>query len=129
MMSATNFLEDQFLQASLTGATYTGAANVYVSLYSVAPGESGSGTELSGSGYARQEAVFTVSAGNGIATNNSAVVFGNATADWSTAVAYGIVDASTSGNILYTGALVPTQTLLDTFNLTFGAGNISVSIN
>jgi hypothetical protein len=128
-MSATNFLEDRFLQASLTGNTYTGAANVYVGLYSVAPTDAGGGTELSGSGYARQEAVFTVDVGNGVATNDSAVVFGNATADWSTAVAYGIVDASTAGNILYTGALTPTQTLLDNSNLTFGAGNISVSIN
>ena len=127
-MSATNYLEDQFLLASLTGNTYTGAANVYVALYSTAPTDAGGGTELSGSGYSRQEVVFTVDTGNGVATNTGNIVFGNATADWSTAVAYGIVDASSAGNILYTDALVPTQTLRDTYNLTFGTGNITVSI-
>jgi hypothetical protein len=63
-----------------------------------------------------------------VATNTGNIVFGNATADWSTAVAYGITDASTAGNILYTGALAPTLTLKDTYNLTFPTGNITVSI-
>jgi hypothetical protein len=128
-MSATNFLEDKFLLSSLNGNTYTGSANVYVALYSTAPGESGSGTELSGSGYSRQLTTFTVNTGNGVATNSANVVFGNATADWSTAVAYGIVDASTAGNILYSGGLSPNLTLKDTYNLTFPTGNITVSIS
>ena len=80
-MSATNFLEDKFLLASLTGNTYTGNGTVYLALYSTAPGESGSGTELSGSGYSRQSIAFTVNTGNGVATNTANVVFGNATAD------------------------------------------------
>jgi hypothetical protein len=128
-MSATNFLEDKFLLSSLNGNTYTGSANVYVALYSSAPGESGSGTELSGSGYSRQVTAFSVNTGNGVATNTGNVVFGNATADWSTAVAYGIVDASTAGNILYSGALAPTLTLKNAYNLTFPVGNITVTVN
>lgn len=128
-MSATNFLEDKFLQTTLTGNSYTGPATVYVALYSSAPGESGTGTELSGSGYSRQAATFTVDTGNGVATNTGNVVFGNATADWAVAVAYGIVDASTAGNILYSGALAPTLTLKNSYNLTFPTGNITVSVN
>jgi len=128
-MSATNFLEDRFLQSSLTGATYTGAANVYVALYSVAPSESGGGTELSGSGYARDEVVFSVSTGNGVATNTSNVSIGPATADWVTAVAYGITDASTAGNILYTGSLAVPQTIRNGLSLDIGTGNLTISIN
>lgn len=128
-MSATNFLEDKFLLASLTGNTYTGNGTVYLALYSTAPGESGSGTELSGSGYSRQSIAFTVNTGNGVATNTANVVFGNATADWSTAVAYGVIDAPSGGNILYTGNLTPSQTLLNGYNMTFQTGNVSISIN
>ena len=128
-MSATNFLEDKFLLTSLNGNTYTGNTTVYLALYSVAPGESGSGTELSGSGYSRQSTAFTVNTGNGVATNSANVVFGNATADWSTAVAYGIVDATSAGNILYSGNLTPTLALKNGYNLTFPTGNITVSIS
>ena len=128
-MSATNFLEDKFLQASLTGATYTGSANVYLGLYSVAPGESGSGTELSGSGYAREEVVFSVDTGNGQATNTGTVSFGPATANWTTVVAYGISDADTAGNILYTGNFARPQTVLEDLSLELGTGNIVVSIS
>ena len=128
-MSATNYLEDKFLLASLTGNTYTGNGTVYLALYSTAPGESGSGTELSGSGYSRQSIAFSVNTGNGVATNTGNVVFGNATANWSTAVAYAVVDAPSAGNILYTGNLSPTQTVYNGFNLTFGTGNVSISIN
>ena len=128
-MSATNFLEDNFLQSSLNGNTYTGSATVYVALYSSAPGESGSGTELSGSNYSRQLTTFTVNTGNGVATNTGNVVFGNASGDWATAVAYGIVDASSAGNILYSGNLAPTLALKAGYNLTFPTGNITVSVN
>jgi hypothetical protein len=128
-MSATNYLEDKFLQASLTGATYTGAANVYLALYSTAPGEAGGGTELSGSGYAREEVVFTVDTGNGAATNTGNVSIGPATADWTTAVAYGIVDAATAGNILYTGGFAIPQTIRDGLSLEIGIGNITITIS
>ena len=128
-MSATNFLEDKFLLASLTGNTYTGNGTVYLALYSTAPSESGSGTELSGSGYSRQSIAFTVNTGNGVATNSANVVFGNATANWNTAVAYGVIDAPSGGNILYTGALTPNQTLYNGYNMTFQTGNVSISIN
>lgn len=128
-MSATNYLEDKFLLASLTGNTYTGNGTVYLALYSTAPGESGSGTELSGSGYSRQSIAFSVNTGNGVATNTANVVFGNATADWSTAVAYGVIDAPSAGNILYTGNLTPNQTVFNGFNLTFPSGNVTISIN
>jgi hypothetical protein len=126
-MSASNYLENALLNATLANVSYTTPATVYTALYSVAPTDSTSGTELSGSGYARVSTAFSVS--SGVATNTGNVTFGPASADWVTAVAWSIADASTSGNILYYGPLSTAQTVLNGNSLTFGIGNVSVTMN
>jgi hypothetical protein len=126
-MSASNYLENALLNATLGNVSYTTPATVYTALYSVAPTDSTSGTELSGSSYARQATAFSVT--SGVATNTGNVTFGPASANWVTAVAWSIADASTSGNILYYGPLSTAQTVLNGNSLTFGIGNISVTMD
>jgi hypothetical protein len=126
-MSASNYLENALLNATLANVSYTTPATVYTALYSVAPTDSTSGTELSGSGYARVSTAFSVS--SGVATNTGNVTFGPASADWVTAVAWSIADASSSGNILYYGPISTAQTVLNGNSLTFGIGNVSVTMN
>jgi hypothetical protein len=59
------------------------------------------GTELTGNGYARQLTTFDVPSA-GATVSNVAVSFGAASGNnWPTVVAFGIVDASSSGNILF----------------------------
>jgi hypothetical protein len=124
-MAINSTLANQLLAATLTGNTYTGPANLYMSLYSTTT----TTTELSGSGYARQEIEFTLDTGNVRATNTADVVFGNATADWATARSWAVTDASTAGNVLYSDALSPTQSLKDTYNLTFPAGDVIITFD
>jgi hypothetical protein len=126
-MSASNYLENALLNATLGNVSYTTPATVYTALYSVAPTDSTSGTELSGSSYARQATAFSVT--SGVATNTGNVTFGPASANWVTAVAWSIADASTSGNILYYGPLSTAQTVLNGNSLTFGIGNVSVTMD
>ncbi len=83
----------------------------YVALFSVAPGDDGSpGTELAGHGYARQGITFGApgpASGNveQVANTNN-IQFGPASgADWLQAVAFGIFDAQTNGNLLYWNTL------------------------
>jgi hypothetical protein len=77
-------------------------------LFTVAPGETGGGTEVSGGGYARQS--FTLTAASGGATSNAAdITFGPATANWGTIVAVGIFDAATGGNMLMYGNLATSK--------------------
>jgi hypothetical protein len=125
-MPMTNYLQNAVLNASLRNVTYTQTANVYSALYSVAPTASTSGTEITGNGYSRQLTTFA-SANAGVCTSNVAVNFtatGNA---YPTVVAFGVVDASTSGNILYykniTGRNVKAG---DT--LTFDSGAITITL-
>jgi hypothetical protein len=126
-MSASNYLEDKILNATLVNGQSYAAGNVYAALYSVAPTESTAGTELTGSNYSRQQVTFSVS--SGVAASTANVTFGAASADWSTAVSWAITDAVSTGNILYYGALSPTQTVLNGDSLTFESGDITVSIN
>jgi hypothetical protein len=131
-MSATNYLEDKFLLASLNGNTYTGTANVYVALYSTAPTDAGGGTELSGSGYSRQEVVFSVDTGNGVATNTGNIAFYNPT---SKEVTYSSTVSTagnvTAGNLIASGNLFfgSTRFTPKVQVLTRASGNVAVTVS
>ena len=60
-MSFTNFLETEILDHVLAGAAYTAPGTKYIGLFTAAPGETGGGTEVSGSAYARQTMAFSTS--------------------------------------------------------------------
>ena len=73
--------------------------SMYLALFSVAPGEAGGGTELTGSGYARQVCDFNAAA-SGSKTNNGEILFPEVTgSDWATIVALAIMDAVSAGNM------------------------------
>jgi hypothetical protein len=105
-------------------------STVYIALFSTTPLPDGTGgTEISAGGYARVavaqgSASWNAQAGGGTSgtaefiTNNAAITFPTATADWGTIVGVGVYDASTSGNLLYVGALTASRTVLngDIFN-------------
>ena len=100
-MPMTNYLANSVANAVLRNTSYTSPTNVYASLYSVAPTVSTNGTELTGNGYGRQLTTFSAPSA-GAASSNVTITFGAATGNnWPTVVAFGIVDASSSGNILF----------------------------
>ena len=65
----TNYAEDKLLDHLLGTAAYT-MPTAYVALYTVAPTDSSSGTEVTGGSYARQAVSFASSSGG--ATSNTA---------------------------------------------------------
>lgn len=126
-MSASNNFENQILDAAFGSGTLTKPANVYVALYSVAPTDSTSGTELTGNGYARQVVSFGSASSGTIASSGNVTFTANASSTWSTAVAVALCDASTAGNIMVFGNLSPTRTIKNSETINFTVGNISVS--
>ena len=102
-MSFTNFLETEILDHVFAGAAYTAPSTKYLALFTSAPGETGGGTEVSGGAYARQTVAFTTS-GN-TTSNNAAVEFPTATANYGTVTHVGVFDASSSGNLMAYAAL------------------------
>jgi len=130
-MSLYSTTSANVLNAVLQNSTYTGPAALYAALYSTAPTGNTTGTELSGSGYARQVVTFATATSNSAgsaAVSNVAVTWGPATADWQPARAVAITDASTSGNII-SFQTIAQRNVLNGGSLTIGTGNLSVTLN
>jgi hypothetical protein len=108
-MSFSNYLENKVLLHVFGATAYTAPATLYIALFTSNPGETGGGTEVSGSPYARQTATFTVAAN--LASNTAAVEFPTAAASWGTITYAAVFDASTAGNMLAYGALTTAKTI------------------
>jgi hypothetical protein len=138
----SDYLEAEVLNAVLRGqttflgATLTGKlANVYLALHSADPTDAGTGTELSGGGYAR----VAVSTANGSwsapadnsgaqrVSNASAISFPQSTGSQGTATYIAWWSASTGGNMLWSGALAASiPVTAASITVTFDAGAITV---
>lgn len=108
-MSFSNYLENKVLDHVFGGTAYTAPTTLYVGLFTSDPGETGSGTEVSGGSYARQTITFTVTGSQ--ASSSAAVEFPTATASWGTITYAAVYDAVSGGNLLASGALTTSKTI------------------
>jgi hypothetical protein len=125
-MSASNFLELKLLDHSLGTASWTSPTDVYLALFSTDPTDAGSGTELSGDGYARKVVTFDAAA-DGATVNAATVTFDEAEADWDAATHFGIYDAATTGNLLFHGELDTARTATTGQQIRFLQGEIEIT--
>jgi hypothetical protein len=103
-MPKSTYLDNNFLNAALRNTPYTPPVSVHLALYLIAPGVGGGGTEVSGAGYSRQPVTFSAPVG-GQCSNTADINFPVALADWGTVTAFGLLDNSSGGNLLYFGNL------------------------
>lgn len=124
--SASNYLENRLIDHSLGTTTYTKPSSVYLALYTTAPSDSSAGTEVTGGSYVRKVITFSAAV-NGVATNSVSVSFTNMPT--ANVVAIGILDALTSGNLLYWSTLANTVQSIsgDTINISNGSLAVSIS--
>lgn len=110
------------MDAAYRAQSISWPATRYIALYTVMPTASSAGTELAASGYARvavtssltnwsgTQGAGTTSASSGTSgevSNNSTVTFSSSiAAAWTGIVGWGMLDASTSGNLWDFGAIV-----------------------
>ena len=126
-MSFTNHLETEILDHVFGGNAYTAPGTLYLGLYTATPSDTGGGTELSGSGYARQAMAMSVS-GN-TASNSAVEEFATATGSWGTVTHVGVFDASTSGNLLAYGALSASKTIATGDVFRIPAGDLDITLD
>lgn len=126
MSAASNYTETLALTWLLTTSSATRPTAWYVALFTSDPTDAGSGTEVSGTSYARQSVAFTVSGDT--ASNSATVTFPAAGSNWGTISHVGIYDASTSGNLLFHGAVTTPKAIDtgDTFQIT--SGNLDITL-
>ena len=122
----TNYLENKLLDHFLGTTAYTMPNPVYVALFTVAPGDAGGGTEVTGGSYARQTAAFTA-ASSGATSNSGNIDFTGMPA--ATTVAIAIFDASTSGNMLVHGTLTTNKQTDAGDTLRIATGDLDISID
>tara|TARA_R110001632_G_scaffold143750_1_gene259875 strand:- start:20 stop:409 length:390 start_codon:yes stop_codon:yes gene_type:complete len=128
MAGFSDYLEDKVLDHVFGGVAYT-APTKHVALYTVAPTDTGGGTEVTGGAYARQTSTFTVSGTNPTtATSAAAVEYPTATADYGTVVAVGILDASSGGNLLAYANLTASKVVSTGDVFRFDAGDIDITL-
>ena len=130
MSSFTDFTESLVLTWLLTNGSATRPTAWYVGLFTAAPSDTGGGTEVSGSGYARV-ATGTIS-GSGTATtftNAAAIEFAAASGgNWGSVGWAGIFDASTCGNLIARSALSTARTINAGDVLRIPAGSLRISL-
>lgn len=126
-MSFSNYLETELLDHVFTNSAYTAPSTLHLALFTGAPGEAGGGTEVSGSGYARQTAAFTVS-GN-TATNSGSIEFPTATGSYGTVSHVGVFDASSSGNLLCYAALSASKAIESGDVFRVPAGDLDITLD
>ena len=129
MAGFSDYLEDKVLEHVFGGNAYSAPSTLYVALYTVAPTDTGGGTEVSGGGYVRQSSAFTVSGTNPTTASNSAAVeYPTATANYGTVVAVGIFDASSSGNLLAYANLTTSKVVSTGDVFRFNTGDLDVTL-
>ena len=125
MAGITNYLENKLLDHVLRGSSgaYTGPTTVYLALYSAAPNDAGGGTEI---GVTRQSVTFSAASGGTIA-NSGSISFSSMPAV--TVSHVGVFDASTSGNLLFHGALTSSAAVADGDTFTIQANDLQISLD
>ena len=130
MSSFSDYTENLVLNWLLTTNSATRPTAWYVGLFTAAPSDTGGGTEVSGSGYARMATgTITVSGTATTATNAAAIEFAAASGgNWGTITHAAIFDASTGGNMIAWSALTTSRTINDGDVFRIPAGSLTVTL-
>ena len=126
MSAMSDYLENEILDHILGTGAYTMPSNVYIGLSTGSFSDDNSGTELSGSGYARQAITFAAASSASAATN-ATVTFPTATGSWGAVSNWGLFDASSSGNLLIHGAFASSKTIASGDVLRVNSGDLTVT--
>ena len=136
MSAASNYFDNKVLYQILKATSYTAPTTRHLSLFTntstnaAANLEAGTLTDevsTSGTAYGRKAVTFAA-ASSGSSATNATVTFDAATANWGTITHVAVMDAETSGNVLFWGAVTTAKTIEtgDTFQVS--SGNLTVSL-
>lgn len=108
-MSFSNTFETTTLKWVFTTDAVTRPTAWYVALFTTDPTDADTGTEVSGTSYAREAVTFSVTGDT--ASNTAAVEFAAAGSNWGTISHIGIYDALTTGNLIAHASLTASKAI------------------
>jgi hypothetical protein len=129
MSGASDYLENRLLNHLLRAVVSTAPASVYISLHTSDPTDANLATEVAGNGYARVQLTVGFNAASaGQTANTGAISFPTPTGPgWGTVTHFGIYDASSSGNLLFSGAFASSRSIAAADTVRFAAGDLVIS--
>lgn len=127
MPAQSDYLRNALLD-HLAGSGYTSVATVYLALFTTPINADGSGTEVTGGGYARKSIAFSAASGGSIANSGSVSWAPLHTSSAQTVFGWGIYDASSAGNLLFYGQFGSPINVAANQTITWGAGDITVTV-
>lgn len=122
----TDYTENGIL--NLMRGTGLTAYTAYLALFTATPSDIGGGTEVTGTGYARQSVTFAAPVSGAMATSAD-VVFPVAGSAWGTITHHAIFDALTGGNMIYYGPLAAAKVIAGGEQLKFLAGALTITLD
>jgi len=129
MAALSDYAEKLVLDWLMTAGAATRPTGWHVALYTAAPSDSGGGTEVSGSGYARKAITFgAASSPGGTTSNTNTVSFTASGGSWGTITHVGIFTAATGGNLLWHGSMSASKTVGDGDTIEFSIGNFNLTV-
>jgi hypothetical protein len=126
-VSFSNTYETIILNFAFNASSVTRPTSWYIGLFTSDPGEGQGGAEVSGYGYARQSATFTVSGNTG--TTSNLIEYPAATGAWGTITHIAVYDALTSGVQIAHAALTTSKTIATADILRIPAGDIDITLD
>jgi hypothetical protein len=131
MSSFSDYTENLVLNWLLTTNSATRPTAWYVGLFTAAPSDTGGGTEVSGSAYARKVTGTISVSGTSptTATNSAAIEFAAASGgNWGTVTHAAIFDALTAGNMLAWAPLTTSRTINDGDVFRIPASSLNITL-
>lgn len=123
--SLSNYAENKVLDHLMGTTTFT-KPTTYVALYTTAPTDSTSGTEVTGGSYARIAGSWDAASGGATANSGNLDFTGMPAC---TVVAVGVLDNSSGGNLLVYGTLTSNKTLDAGDTLRIATGDLDITID
>ena len=131
MAALSDTLEQALLNHVFRNTAYTSPTTVYLALFTTDPTDTGTGSELADSGYARQTVTFSapVASAGGHAVSNAATVEFPAIVDGQVTVShFAVYDAATAGTLLAHGSFTSSRTLSIDDIPTVAAGAVTITM-
>ena len=128
MSALSDYAELKVLDVLTGRATFTAPSAVYLALGTGDFTDTGTAvSELSGNGYTRIAITFGSAAASGEISNTAAITFPAATGNQDTISHWKIMDASTGGNCLMTGAFSASKTIETNDVLQIAIGDLDLT--
>lgn len=126
----SNYLENKIIDHVLRNVAYTTPGlQVWIALYTTDPTDADTGTEVSGTGYARQQVTAWDAPASRATQNTNAITWAQAGSNWGTVTHIGIRDASAAGNLLFYGALTTSKAVPSGVTFSIAAGDLDVTLD